>query len=115
MQDLDGTRATVTEYVRANLTDDFNVSDEDIEIGRYNPDSIYTSVDLINSGTFDAVRVTLRRDGTVNDRVPLFFARVFGMNGTSITVTATAAFPKLCLAQLHQPIRFNRAPEGLRS
>ena len=38
----------------------------------------------------DAVRVTIRRDGTVNSAVPLFFGRVFGARRADVIVVATA-------------------------
>ena len=38
----------------------------------------------MNTGTFDTVRVTLRRDGAVNPTVPLFFARVLGIQEATV-------------------------------
>ena len=104
-QDLNATRATARAYANSNLAAPgdadsvngagaFNVAEDDIEIGRYNPDTIYSNVTLLNSGVLDAVRVTLRRDGIVNPRVPLFFGRVFGMTETQLAVTATAVLQK---------------------
>ena len=99
VQDLDGTRTTARAYANMNLqapggAQSFNVTDGDIEIGRYDPDTIYTNVTLLNDGIFDSVRVTLRRDGVVNARVPLFFGRAIGIDDTQITVTATAVLQK---------------------
>ncbi|MCR9295101.1 MAG: pilus assembly protein TadG-related protein [bacterium] len=97
-QDLAATRAAVREYANANLASngisDFAVATDDIEIGRYDTQTIYSSVNLLDSGTFDAVRVTLRRDGSINPQAPLFFGRALGMSGASITVSATAVLQK---------------------
>jgi Flp pilus assembly protein TadG len=94
-QDLDKARATVRKYVGDNLTDtSFQVANSDIQIGRYNPQSIYTGVSLLGTGTFDTVRVTLRRDGGVNSAVPLFFARLLGLQNAAVVATATAVLQK---------------------
>lgn len=96
VQDVATAMATVQEYVAANMTDvdGFNVADADIEIGRFNPDTIYDSVTLLQDGTLDTIRVTLRRDGDTNPAVPLFFANVFGMDTSDVVVTATAVLQK---------------------
>ena len=99
--DVDGTqdtalaRNTVRSYVRNNLGDaSFQIPDGDIEIGRFDPVTIYSSVTLLNDGLFDAVRVTLRRDGTTNASVSLFFARVLGVDQGNMTASATAVLQK---------------------
>ena len=100
-QDVNKARETVVTYARNNLNNaSLQVASDDIEIGRYNPASIYSGVTLLNTGTFDTVRVTLRRDGSTNPAVPLFFARMFGMQEAPVTATATAVLQK---AQLMQP------------
>jgi Flp pilus assembly protein TadG len=71
-----------------------SVDDSDIQIGRYDPTTIYSGVSLLNSGIQDTVRVTLRRDGTTNASVPLFFARIIGVNTANVTVTGTAVLQK---------------------
>jgi hypothetical protein len=95
-QDFLATRAAVREYARANLADleGFEVLDADIELGRYDPETIYSEVTLLDEGTFDAVRVTLRRDASANGRVPLFFGGVFGMGESEVRATATAVLQK---------------------
>ena len=94
-QDLDKARATVRDYVGDNLSDtSFQVANSDIQIGRYDPQSIYSGVSLLSSGTFDTVRVTLRRDGGVNAAVPLFFARLLGLQNAAVVATATAVLQK---------------------
>jgi len=94
-QDLNSARAAVRNYVRSNLKNaSFKVVDDDIQIGRYDPSQIYSNVTLLNSGTLDAVRVTLRRDGAINPRVALFFARALGIMDANVTVTATAVLQK---------------------
>jgi hypothetical protein len=72
-QDLDKVRATVKTMVELNLGDGFRVENSDIEIGRFNPSTICENIQLLNTGTFDTVRVTVRRDGISNASVSLFF------------------------------------------
>jgi hypothetical protein len=85
----------VQAYVRDNLGDaSFQVNSSDIQIGRYDPSTIDSSVTLLNTGTFDTVRVTLRRDGAVNPQATLFFARVWGRRESAVTATATAVLQK---------------------
>ena len=93
-QDLALVRATVRNYVAMNLDPSFQVLDSDIEIGRFDPATIYSNVTLLNNGIFDAVRVTLRYDASANSRVPLFVARVLGMQDAAVTATATAVLQK---------------------
>ena len=62
IQDLQSVRQNVRTYVTSNIDASFQVRDADIEIGRYDPATIYSNVSLLNDGTFDTVRVTLRRD-----------------------------------------------------
>jgi len=87
-------RATVRHYVAANIGGSFAVSDSDIVIGRYDPDTIYSNLSILDSGDPDTVRVTLRRDGTANARVGLFFAPVMGVNSSSVAATSTAIIQK---------------------
>ena len=94
-QDLNQVRETVRTYAQDNLEDpSFQVASGDIEIGRYDPQSIYSNVTLLNTGTFDTVRVTLRRDGVANPSVPLFFARLLGTDQSAVTARATAVLQK---------------------
>ncbi len=93
-QDLAAVRATLRNYVTMNSDGSFQVLDADIEIGRYDPATIYSNVTLLNSGIFDAVRVTLRRDASANSRVPLFIAPLLGMQDAAVTATATAVLQK---------------------
>ncbi|WP_419188067.1 pilus assembly protein TadG-related protein [Stieleria bergensis] len=95
-QDLAATRAAVRQYVQMNLTDfdAFTVLDEDIEIGRFDPATVFTNLTIVNDGVADTVRVTLRRDTATNPGVPMFFARVLGMDSSDVVVTATAVLQK---------------------
>jgi Flp pilus assembly protein TadG len=94
-QDLDQVRATARTYAQENLNDpSFQVASADIAIGRYDPQSIYSGVTLLSDGTFDAVRVTLRRDGATNPSVPLFFARLLGKDQSTVIASATAVLQK---------------------
>jgi|GEM_PF-657460 len=97
-QNLDDVRARVREYVQDNMSTaaggitSFTVLPEDIEIGRYDENTIYDTgpVTLHQTGLMDAVRVTLRRDSTANGPVPLYFAKVMGIDEQPVVVTATA-------------------------
>jgi len=95
VQDLSRVRATAREYAQTNLGDaGFQIADADIEIGRFDPDTVYSNLLLLNDGTFDAVRVTLRRNGDSNPQVPLFFARLLGSEQASVTASAAAVLQK---------------------
>ncbi len=50
--------------------------------------------DTYNSDRFNAVRVKVRRDENLNGKLPLFFARIFGQNDTSVFAEATAALAR---------------------
>jgi len=87
-------RYAVREYVRANLGEGFTVRDSDIEIGKYNPETIYTELSLLDQQPYDTIRVTLRRDGSANSPVSLQFAPVIGVNSANVDVTSTAIIQK---------------------
>ncbi len=93
-QDLVAVRDAVREYAAANVGAGFTVLDGDIVVGRFEPTTIYSNLQILQTGIFDTVRVTLRRDGNANARAPLFFARAIGFGEASIVVTATAALQK---------------------
>ncbi len=99
-QDLNAVRQTVRSYANSNISQgasDYGaiaVLDADIEIGRYDPSTVYSGLTLLSGGVLDTVRVTLRRDSTANSSVSLFFARLIGMNTTDVTASATAVLPK---------------------
>jgi len=94
-QELVQVRETVRTYAQNNLEDpSFQVASGDIEIGRYDPQTIYSGIVLLDTGTFDTVRVTLRRDGQTNPSVPLFFARLLGRDQSSVVASATAVLQK---------------------
>ena len=89
------TRASVRQYANINSREGFQIPDADIEIGRYDRNTIYSGgpLTLLNIGVFDTVRVTLRQDGILNETVPLFFARALGLEYAAVDVTATAILP----------------------
>ncbi len=95
-QDLTKVRATVRQYADLNISEvvDFTVLDSDIEIGRYDPMNVYDNFTILNWGTFDTVRVTLRYDTQANSPVSLFFASIFGINDSNVNATATAVLQK---------------------
>jgi len=93
-QDVDKAKATLRDFVVTNTGQDFTVDDTDVKIGRYDPDSVYSGLTILDNGTFDTVRVTLRRDDLTNSSVSLFLARLLGVDGADISVTATAVLRK---------------------
>lgn len=93
-QNFQKVRDRVREYVALNLGPDFVVEDDDIEIGRFDPSTIYSSVTLLNSGIRDTVRIRLRRDDVANQSVSLYFARLFGNSEADISASATAVLQK---------------------
>ncbi|WP_425398510.1 pilus assembly protein TadG-related protein [Aeoliella sp.] len=50
--------------------------------------------DTTSFNRFNAVKVKVRRDETLNGSLPLFFARVFGVNKQSVFAEATAALAR---------------------
>ena len=93
-QDLDAVRTTLREYATSNTDNSFQVLDADIEIGRYDPATIYTNLTLLNTGILDTVRVTLRYDATANSRVALFFSQALGIDDAAVVATACAVLQK---------------------
>lgn len=95
-QDLAAVRATLRQYAAENVSDvaNFSVLDDDIEIGRYDPEAINSGLVLLDDGLFDTVRVKLRRDASANSPVSLFFSRIFGRETAGVSVTATAVLQK---------------------
>jgi Flp pilus assembly protein TadG len=93
-QDLASARATLRSYATSNTTLGFQVLDSDIEIGRYDPSTIYSNLTLLSSGTLDTVRVTVRYDSTANSSVSLFFSRALDIKSSPVTATATAVLQK---------------------
>lgn len=95
-QDLTVVKARLRQYVEENLTqlDHFHLYDADIEIGRFDPATVYTNFTILKDGIFDTIRVTLRRDGGSNPQVNLFFAPILGINSAPVVVTATGVLQK---------------------
>ena len=94
-QDLDAVRSRAREYAALNMDDvAFSVPDGDIEMGRYDTTTVYSSVDLLDAGTYDTVRVTLRRDSQANSPVSLFLAPLIGVDTADVSVSATAVMQK---------------------
>lgn len=95
-QDLAKVRETVRQYAALNIpeVENFAVLDADIQIGRYDPESIYDSVTLLDWGVFDTVTVKLRYDNQANSPVSLLFARILGINESDVNATATAILQK---------------------
>jgi len=45
-----------------------------------------------NKNLFNSVQITVRRNSSENGQVPSFFGKIFGVNGSNASATATAAF-----------------------
>lgn len=93
-QDLDQVRATLREFAQLNAGAAISILDNDIQIGRFNPLTVYTELELLDDGVFDTVVLTLRRDDLANSSVSLFFAKLFGNQTTGVSVTSTAVLQK---------------------
>jgi hypothetical protein len=93
-QNLPAVSATIRSYAVENTNRSFEVLDSDIQIGRFDPSTIYSNVKILDSGVFDTVRVTLRRDHQANSAVSLFFAPVLGIRDSGVTATATAVLQR---------------------
>jgi len=93
-QDLAAVRTALRSYATSNAASGFQVLDSDIEIGRYDPSTIYSNLTLLSSGTLDTVRVTVWYDSTANSPVSLFFSRALGIHSAPVTATATAVLQK---------------------
>ncbi len=93
-QDLDQVRETLRNYIAMNLGDSFTVLDSDIQIGRFNPATIYDSVEILDNGIFDTVSVNLRRNDLANSSVALYFARLFNTNQSDVSVRSIAVMQK---------------------
>ncbi len=92
-QDLVAVKASIRDYLEKNMGG-FVIDDDDIEIGRYNPESIYSSLELLNDGVLDTVRITLRRDDLTNSSVSLYFARIFDKDTSDVMVTSCAVLQR---------------------
>ncbi|MCP4773288.1 MAG: hypothetical protein GY880_03525, partial [Planctomycetaceae bacterium] len=93
-QDLDQVRATLREFAQLNAGATISILDNDIQIGRFNPLTVYTELEILDDGVFDTVVLTLRRDDLANSSVSLFFAKLFGNQTTGVSVTSTAVLQK---------------------
>lgn len=100
-QDLSKVHTTIRQFADSNIVDisEFTVLDSDVEIGRYDPESIYSNITLLDSGIFDTVRVRLRRDSAANSPVMLFFTGIFGIDRSGVSATATAVLQKASILE----------------
>jgi Flp pilus assembly protein TadG len=89
-QDLEKVHQTIRDYAEMNLADGFSVQDADIQTGRFNRNTVYNSVQLLDKGTPDTVRITVRRDDSANSSVALYFARLFDRDHADVTASSTA-------------------------
>ncbi len=79
---------------RLSSLSNFSVLQDDISIGRYVKATAYTNFTISQTGTFDTVKVTLRRDGNANNPLPLFFGGIFGLVESEVIATATAVLQR---------------------
>ena len=84
----------VDTYYTSNLSihDPISIDPTDIEFGDWNQltEVFTTPVDPVDPAVNTAVRVTARMDGTLNDPVRAFLARLFGRTSFDVTASATA-------------------------
>jgi hypothetical protein len=94
-QDFTAANAEIRKYIggsAANMSG-FTVADADIKFGYFNGSAAVGSrfsTTLAPNQQANALWVTLRRDGTSNPRLNLFFAPVLGKKDTAIMAQATA-------------------------
>ena len=89
------TRLATREYAMMNTAYGRTVDllHEDIEIGYFpNPLEPSGALQTSNFEKFNTVRVTSRRDASVNGPLELFFAKVLGHDDYNVEATATAIF-----------------------
>lgn len=97
-------RAEASSYSAANhvgnqgpavSTNASNAPDGDLVFGYINdftnPNAPF---DVSNPDRFNAVKVKVRRDSSMNGELPLFFARVFGRSSQAVSAQATAALAR---------------------
>jgi hypothetical protein len=94
-------RLTASEYAALNSvtgdaayvdTNSGNDPDGDIVFGYVeNLESGGSTLQTTYPALYNAVRVRVRKDSSINGEVPYFFARVFGMQGQVLSAEATAA------------------------
>jgi Flp pilus assembly protein TadG len=83
-------RANAVQFAELNEPDSGDIlADADIALGIWDFNARSFSTTLVDP---NAVQVTVRRNGGSTVAVPVFFARVFGANETSVSVSAVAAF-----------------------
>ena len=68
-----------------------NGSSGDLVFGRMDDDDP-SVLNFDDPTTYNTVRVTLRRDDTLNGQLALYFGRVLGLNQVSLSATAQASF-----------------------
>jgi Flp pilus assembly protein TadG len=89
---IQGAKAYVAEHGSLGMGN-LQLADSDIEFGDAVFDatrSMWTFVPGSSSSAPYAVRVTVRRDGPTNPRIPRFFARIFGASDGEQSATAAA-------------------------
>lgn len=89
-QDLEKAKATIRDYIAKNLGDEFQVLETDIEFGKINNSKIYNSVEFLETGLYDTVRISIRNDSFANHSISLYFARLFDKDDSDVSVTSTA-------------------------
>lgn len=69
------------------------LADDDITFGRFDFTAGQSAtMDLSDPSRFNAVMVRVRRTSAINGEIPLFFARLLGVNSSGSQAVATAAF-----------------------
>jgi hypothetical protein len=80
----------------SNPTVDQNTANSatgDVVLGRLNnPSNLSEQLNpQADSGSYNAVKVTVRRDSTRNGAIPFFFGQIFGLTSKDVTASAIAA------------------------
>ena len=94
-QAVESARAAASQYTARNVVGGAGplLAAEDTEIGCIrDPQQLELPMDFTNPSRFNAVKVHVRRTADINGEVPLFFARVLGLDSRAMRGEATAMY-----------------------
>jgi Flp pilus assembly protein TadG len=92
---ISSARSTATEYARMNkvLNSEPALAESNVTVGHLaNPTDHNESINVSGIQGYNAVQVQVQRTSNQNGAVPLFFARVLGIDRTGLQAKATASF-----------------------
>lgn len=84
-----GSNKVLNEFMRVSASKQGLSSD--VTLGHINFANLSEPMSFANPALFNAVRVTVRRDGTLNPHVPLFFGKIFAQQSVAVQAESTAA------------------------